>query len=553
MKKIGSLTFVLLLTTILLAEVEVLSSVSNSKISLDELLIYQITVRGVENPPQPEFPETTDLKLVYQNRYNEYLIAEGRSTFQVNFVYYLRALRTGKIIVPEISYRISEYQFRLQEKQIEIIPAGQKVKFSEKASSIKKQKFDQRHFLTLDVDKSEAYLNEAIELKILLYTTDLLNEVALISEPDFRGFYHVWDQLKPNRYELKDIDGERYRVYEVKRGVLFPLSPGKFELNPFEFELKFSNPQSVNTLPLHLSTDPIFLQIRPLDIKQKGFLPVGMLSMETIVPSAWGDSEKPLEVVYRLQGNCNFNFFSLSFPDKNSDFEVINRLEKRSFVFMQGGGFIAFYEVRFLLNPLKAEVAEIPLVEVAFFNPQKNELEFIRSPARKINLLRTTKISGERGKQKKELNLVFRRGFIFDQSSQFLEQFDFWLILLLPLFINLLLLAIYYKKRLAMRPEIALKSELKTLEKTIQKSAQLSDLNRAVERLLVILKTISEKQKRGVYELLNDYLQSFRPDDLFQLKAEVERLIYSGQPPVIIPDRMKKDLKDIIHQVRKNV
>ncbi|HEY3492172.1 MAG TPA: BatD family protein, partial [Solirubrobacterales bacterium] len=150
-------------------------------------------------------------------------------------------------------------------------------------------------FLRAEVRPLKPVVGEQVLYTVYLYT---LADVAAVSPtrvPAFEGFW-VRDIPQPTKLptDLVEVEGRRYGRVVVLQKAIFPLRPGKHELEPSAFNLLvrriergfFGPPTSYpETLDLHTSSMP--LEVQPLPPSPPGFSgAVGKMSLSaTVEPS----------------------------------------------------------------------------------------------------------------------------------------------------------------------------------------------------------------------------------------------------------------------------
>lgn len=90
----------------------------------------------------------------------------------------------------------------------------------------------------VEVNKNSCYVGEPVIATYKLYTR-LKSESSVTENPSFNGF-SVIDLQQPNNlnYTNEKFEGKQYNVYTIRKVQLYPLQPGKLELEPIEIENK---------------------------------------------------------------------------------------------------------------------------------------------------------------------------------------------------------------------------------------------------------------------------------------------------------------------------
>ncbi len=145
--------------------------------------------------------------------------------------------------------------------------------------------------LVLETSKQTCFIGEPLVATYNLYTR-LKSNSRLDKSPSFNGF-SVIDLQQPDDYGFarKKWGGREYNVYTIRKVQLYPLQPGKFELEPATLfnEVQFLrheaannpdviynmyngagvNPGDVITENVTLSSNPVTIEVKPFPEKNK--------------------------------------------------------------------------------------------------------------------------------------------------------------------------------------------------------------------------------------------------------------------------------------------
>ena len=97
--------FILLFWFLLLGtDIEFKASINADKIGIDDILVYTITFKGINNPPQPDISSIKDFRTTQTSQSTEFRFVNGVSSYYTNFVFYLQPQKTGTLTIPPVSY-----------------------------------------------------------------------------------------------------------------------------------------------------------------------------------------------------------------------------------------------------------------------------------------------------------------------------------------------------------------------------------------------------------------------------------------------------------------
>ena len=157
------------------------------------------------------------------------------------------------------------------------------------------EKINKNMFVRAEVNKSTCYVGEPVIANYKLYTR-LKSESNLIKNPSLNGF-SVIDLQQPDHstYTREVISGKEYNVYTLRKAQLYPLQPGKLELETAQLENKIRfikedyarkqlndmnevlrdfteiavSPQGTEEHSVILESKPVFISVKPLPENNK--------------------------------------------------------------------------------------------------------------------------------------------------------------------------------------------------------------------------------------------------------------------------------------------
>jgi len=101
MKSVPGLLAALFLAGVLFsADIEIKAGINADRIGLDDILVYTLTFKGIQNPKQPDLSYLADFKVVQTSQSSEFQFVNGVSAYYTSFVYYLAPVRIGRLDIP---------------------------------------------------------------------------------------------------------------------------------------------------------------------------------------------------------------------------------------------------------------------------------------------------------------------------------------------------------------------------------------------------------------------------------------------------------------------
>ncbi|MDQ1349951.1 MAG: hypothetical protein QG657_252, partial [Acidobacteriota bacterium] len=283
-------------------DVEVSAVVSANKIGVDDTLVYTITLKGINNPNQPDLSGFNDFRIAQTSQSTEFRFVNGVSSYYTNFIYYLMPTKTGTLTLPPVTYEFQGKEYKTQTFKVEVVQGsvspspGQQRQAQPRVPSIfddsddffrspfrrsQPQEIDIQ--LKAEVSRRKAVKGEPVLYRVLLYARNRVQSVNMVSNQSFPGFWQEWFPVPQTiNSERGQLDGKVYQVYEIRKAVLFPTQTGSVTIPPIKFELALVDDAFsvfANARPIIRSTPEINLQVSELPQQALG-LPVGDFTFE---------------------------------------------------------------------------------------------------------------------------------------------------------------------------------------------------------------------------------------------------------------------------------
>ncbi|HYU36237.1 MAG TPA: BatD family protein [Thermoanaerobaculia bacterium] len=134
-------------------------------------------------------------------------------------------------------------------------------------------------FLRSEVTPEHPYAGQQALYTVHLYTRDDINSIMPRELPTFRGFWVRDIPLPPSATpEMVDVGGTRYARVALLQKALFPLRPGRHQIEPAQVDLiarviepRFFGPPLSHAEQVRLSTSPQTIDVLPLPSAPPGF------------------------------------------------------------------------------------------------------------------------------------------------------------------------------------------------------------------------------------------------------------------------------------------
>jgi hypothetical protein len=440
-------------------------------------------------------------------------IMNGRRSDYIALIYVLQAKRVGNFTLPGAAARTSGNVVHSNPVTIEVvkgvrslgpqqqqpqqqqmpqtgIPPARNNRQDEMEAVLKNgedinAKLKKNIFVKVDVDKTSLYEGEQLTATYKLYTR-LPTNSSVTKVPAFKGF-SAKDVELPNPPQASEelVNGIPYKVFIIRKTLLFPLQSGALELDPVEvdnhvrlvklakktkrthdpfgdafndpfndpfFDDFFNRPEvSYEDVPYKIQTPPVKINVKPLPVDSRPISytgAVGKFNMTASVDKQTlsTDDALTLKVVISGQGNVNLlNAPKLEIPAsfEKYDPKVTDNIEKNS------NPLSGSRQFEFALMPLEAGDQTIPPVEFSYFDAASNSYKTTRSPAFTVHVTpgkQTKKEKEDFSENRNTISSNFSGQLQWVKESRLLLTSPwFYILLLLPVLI--LIAALFYRRK----------------------------------------------------------------------------------------------------------
>jgi BatD DUF11 like domain len=286
-----------------MAEIDARVLLHPEVIGVDEIATLTVEVRSDEFSSltfRPDF-ELENLEVVSPRSQHEDLrYANGALLHSVRQVWQVRALEPGRARVHSISIRLEDRVLQVADQEIKV--QRDPAQLGQRSIQRQEDPFERFFgrmplpwrreprqppvFLRAEMEPARPVVGQQVLYTVYLYTRENIGAISPSGVPDFRGFW-VRDVPIPQQLtaELVEIDGRRYGRVPLIRKALFPLRPGRYQIQPAVVDVTvqtydrslFFRPHSE---PMRLRTEPAGVDVRPLPPAPPGFAgAVGQIAM----------------------------------------------------------------------------------------------------------------------------------------------------------------------------------------------------------------------------------------------------------------------------------
>lgn len=245
-------------------------SLDKSTIRADEAAMLTLTVEGIgsQKMPEPQLPPLPMFEIFSSGNSTNIQVINGQMSTSMIYNYMLYPKRDGAFPIRAAHVVYNGKRYESNELTITVTKAGTGAAPEEpSANQAKDDKGGARDvFLTAEVDKKSAYVDEQVTLRIKLFRA-----INTLSTPDYEapqtpGF---WTQdIPPQKTYYQIVNGRRYFVNEI-RTALFPTKPGKLRVSPAKVTVTVPDRSRTRTRDPFSIFDDVFQQGKRVSVQSQ--------------------------------------------------------------------------------------------------------------------------------------------------------------------------------------------------------------------------------------------------------------------------------------------
>jgi hypothetical protein len=519
------------------------------------------------------------------------------STYQ--YTYFLRAVKAGKYTIPPANARIKSKSYQSNPVDVEVVagtgqPAGQSGQNTEQEYTPSASFNDKDLFVSLQLDKSEAYLGQQITATVKIYSKLRLSRIVQnFKGPDFTGFFTEPYEVPPLRSLQREVvQGDIYNSGVLKKVAIIPQKTGVITIQPFEVDVavrqevrrKTGDPffddfffPEVQDVGITLKSKPVKINVRPLPPGAPASFEgaVGSFKLSSSLSKNATKTNEPITLKLMLSGTGNIkliNKFDLNVPYDIEKFDpVINtRMDNPAY------GTKTF---EYMLIPHVSGSYTLPPVVFSYFDPGSSQYRKIETQAFNVSVEKgqgDTLVSVLPGVSKEDIQFLNRdirfinnNPFRLTRIHAYLFSSPYYYLAIAGLLVVFLLVIIAHGRMMKRHKDIAgfrLKMAGKFARKRLKKSAELlkQGKNSAFyeELLGATWGYLSDKLKIPVSSLSKDAarlalhersVDEMLIDELFRIIGECEMARYAQIQGNIKMDRLYRDTLDVISRLQQTI
>ena len=394
----------------------------------------------------------------------------GKRTFSKTYSYFITPIKKG-------SYSIGQAKIEIDSKIYKTIPV--KITVSESVT-INKDPNDASYVanenlhLVAEISNIKPYLNQGFSVVYKLYYSPQINvtNVGEIESPEFNNFWSNNIKIPRLQIERGSFKGESYNYVIWKKIVLYPQKSGKLNILPLSLDVSVDVPTNKrdffgNRIYTQLSKTvtagkrEINVSDLPENAPENFSGAVGEFEVELTSTKTELNASESLQVTLKVTGKGNLKLFSLP------NLEVPSSLEKYDPEYKENvktniAGMSGNIANTYTLVPQFKGKYPIASVEFVYFNPKSKSYETIFSKEILINVLEgpssysqnnidlksSNSITNEISNSNNEFKFIkTKAGLTLLKKSNFIYSMTFYLLLLFPVSLIILVLLFFKSKK----------------------------------------------------------------------------------------------------------
>jgi BatD DUF11 like domain len=409
-RRTGSAIAVLLVASAALAaeDVQVSARTDTDEVALDGTLNLMITAIVSSKGDQAELtlPDLKDFDVVGRSQSEQgvsFTYVNGVATFRRTTVTTVKLAprREGQLVIEPARVSYHGRTYKTQPISIRALPAGQTPAPKARAQAPPPappepfagagtpDPFQDMHpqsqdlVLRASVDRERPFIGQQVTYSLYLLTRINVSGIEKLQLPRLDGFWSEEIEAPQQLIqEARIIDGVPYRAYLLRKRALFPLRPGKVQIEPADVEVMTGFGMLFSRSSTHRTSQPVTLEVQPLPEARKpaGFDAgnVGSWTLTASVDPIAVAVGQPVTFKLVAQGRGNVRNLALpklgQIPALRTYDATSNDKES-----IEQGQVTGTRTVEQLLVPERTGAIEIPSLSMDVFDPAQKTYRAVRT------------------------------------------------------------------------------------------------------------------------------------------------------------------------------
>ncbi len=442
-------------------------SLDRERLALGEMAQLGLSFHGTQSMPAPDIGSIDGLEIRYIGPSTMMTVINGQVSSSITHMYSVQPLRVGKFQIGPFSFKYMKDNYSSNMVMLNVTEEralAQKPQAPEPLTE--KMNLEERIFVTLNLDKPTAYVNELMPITVKLYVNRM--NVSDIQLPAFsqEGFSKI-EFKEPKQYKER-MGGLTYDVLEFRTNI-YATKPGDYKVGPARIKCNIVVRKKVaggamsddmfggdpalrdsffedflaryQKEPVELKSDEVHLIVSPLpsDGRPKDFSgAVGDYQFIYEASPAKVKTGDPITVRMTINGTGNFNTVLSPRLDGIEGFKAYEpevKTRENSKAFTQ------------VLIPDKESITQIPRAVFSYFDPIAKEYKSIvqgpiaiqvekskeELPSKVVEPASAAPSSGEKELASDIVYIKEVSGKWVPRENQIYKKGVFWLFVIIPL------------------------------------------------------------------------------------------------------------------------
>lgn len=323
--------------------------VDQTEVALNQQLQVHVELSGSEanSAPQPPAPELGDFANYIGNSSSTSMqFVNGKMSVNVTYTHHFVALKEGQFEIPSIEYEYNGKTLKTKPISMAVVKGNVSRRPSRATGGTTQRQeevdLNELVFLTAEVDKRQAFQNEAIIISYKIYFALQVSNYGIPQLPNLVGFWAENFELPQRPHVTTEvINGRQYNVAEIKKVALFPQGPGVKKLEPLVVDCEVQTPRKRRrrfdsffddpffgmdrTVQHRIASESIEIDVKPLpeNLRPADFAgAVGNYSISATANKLEVKANEAITLTLKYSGEGNIKILDKPNIDFSTDFEV---------------------------------------------------------------------------------------------------------------------------------------------------------------------------------------------------------------------------------------
>ena len=389
----------------------------------------------------------------------------GKRTFSKSYSYFLSPLEKGSLTIGQATIEIDGQVFKTLPLKVNVSESVSISKDPDDPSYV----VNENLHLVVEVSNTNPFLNEGISIIYKLYFSPQINvtNVGEIETPEFENFWSQNIKIPRLQIERGSYKGDSYNYVTWKKTVLYPQKTDKLEILPLSLDVSVDVPTNrrdffgnriYNQVSKKVTAGKRIIQVKELPVNAPESFngAVGDFEIDLRTTKTDLNASESLQATVEISGKGNLKLFSppsLQVPSSLEKYDPeYNEKVSTNITGMKGS-----ISNTYTLVPQFQGKYPINAVEFTFFNTRSKKYETLKSKETVINVLEGP-TSFESNKSSTDSSIISNNilpsinqfkfiktnpELIKINSKPFIYSISFYLLLLLPIVIMIIICLLY--------------------------------------------------------------------------------------------------------------